>query len=255
MTSKPSPEQQGTIGALLDASRRPGAVPVRRTFLQQGTQSHPKPGPLRGMVRAHDERAFDLYLLHRVVASSEPWDATRDARIWARALGLPTPRDNGAAAVSKTWKRLEKSYHLVSRERRGRLAKITSLLEDGTGKPYASPTTAYFKVPFDYWTAEQAWYATLSFPAKATLMIALSLQPPFLLPTEKAPKWYGLSTDTAERGLRELQDAGLLHRARKKRRDWLAATSFSTEFRYTLQPPFPRARRQRGSSHLTVVAS
>lgn len=45
------------------------------------------------MLRAHDERSLDLYLLVRAAASSDPWDVTRDAKVWARCLGLLTPRD------------------------------------------------------------------------------------------------------------------------------------------------------------------
>lgn len=236
-------------------SRRADSTPVRRTFVQQGSQRNPVPGPLQAMVRAHDERAFDLFLLHRAAASSPPWDVTRDARVWARALGLPTPRDTGAAAVSKTWGRLEAKYRLVRRERRGRLARVTALCEDGSGEPYTYPDRAYFKIPFEFWLADEAWHHTLSFAAKATLMIALTLSPPFLLPTEKAPVWYGMSTDTVERGLRELRAVNLLHRERHQREDWLSPTGFAVEFRYTLQPPFARARRTRSRDHVSVVAS
>ncbi len=103
--------------ALLDASKRRGAgVPIRRTFVQQGPQREPVPGPLHPLLRGHDERALDLFLLHRAAASSEPWDVVRDARMWARALGLPTPKDNGASAVSKAWARLEK-HRLIQRAR------------------------------------------------------------------------------------------------------------------------------------------
>lgn len=33
----------------------------------------------------HDERGLDLLLLHHAVASAEPWDGTRDARVDAGA--------------------------------------------------------------------------------------------------------------------------------------------------------------------------
>ncbi len=45
---------------------------------------------------------------------------------------------------------------------------------------------------------------TLSLPGKAVLLIAHSLRPGFALPVEKAPEWYGISADTAQRGLAEL---------------------------------------------------
>lgn len=197
MSCQPTPEQQATVKALLDASKRRGSsVPIRLTFVQQGEQRSPQPGPLHPLLRAHDDRALDLFLLHRAAASSEPWDVTRDTRMWARTLGLPTPADDGASAVSKTWARLER-YRRERRERRGRLARVVALREDGSGSEYTYPTgppdNRYFKLPYDYWLSDEAHYVSLSFRAKAVLLIALSLRPPFILPVEKAPKWYGRS--------------------------------------------------------------
>jgi hypothetical protein len=205
------------------------------------------------MLSSHDERAFDLYLLFRVTASSKPWDTTRDARVWARALGLPTPRDDGATTVSKIWSRLDKKYHLVARTRRGRLATVTALNEDGSGGGYVYPggrTDRYFKIPFEYWTEQR--YLSLSFAAKAMLMIALSLRSPFVLPTTRVRKWYGVSADSAERGLHELQAEGLLDRKLTVKPAPLAPSGITQEYRYTLRPPFHRPKQKR---RLTVVSS
>lgn len=140
--------------------------------------------------------------------------------------------------------------------RKGRLAQITALREDGSRQPYTYPRGGrgddrYFQLPYAYWTDEHAWHTNLSFPAKVMLLIALSLTPPFLLPTEKAPRWYGISTDSAERGLRELRKASLLQRG-SGREDELA-------HRRRLRRPVPlpapsdvrTPRRQR--DHLSVV--
>jgi len=258
MSGKPAREQQETIAALLDAAKRKNqAVPLRREFVQQGGQRTPQPGPLREIVRHHDERALDTYLLFRALASSAPWDVKRDARIWGRALGLATDADRGASAVSKTWMRLDQTYHLVRRERSGRLAKITALHEAGNGAEYTYPSKGYFKLSFAYWTADEAWYRTLSFPAKATLLVALSLRPPFVLPAEKAPAWYGMSADTVDRGLRELREARLLARSFTTVENWLSPTGKATLYKFTLKPPFARPRRAATQlatrSHLKVV--
>lgn len=243
MNSQPADPQQGTVDALLaSAGRSTNSVPLRTTFVQQGSQRHPRPGPLHYLVRAHDERALDLFLLHRALASSEPWDVTRDSRVWARTLGLPTPKDTGAAAVSKTWARLDTKYNLVRRGRRGRIAAVTALCEDGSGDAYTHPARRYFRLPFAYWMADDAWYVNLDLASKAVLLIAHSLRPPFILPTEKARPWYGLSTDTVERGLRSLREAGLLLRETRSRPDWLTPIGVKKEFIYTLQPPFSRAQ-------------
>lgn len=116
-------------------------------------------GSLAALLRAHDERGLGLFLLHHAVASVEPWDFTRDARVWARALGLHRDRDRDArvAAVSKTCCRLDEGHSLIQRERRGRLAKITALREDALGKSRTYPNGSkrderQLKLPYDYWT-------------------------------------------------------------------------------------------------------
>lgn len=234
--------------ALLGASgRRADAVPVRVALVQRGTLSQPEPGVLRDMLRAHDERALDLYLLHRVLASSEPWDTCRGAQVWARALGLPTPHSTGVSDVSKLWQRLDFKYNLVTRGRRSRHAVIVTLHEDGSRHPYTYPAgryDRYFKVPFAYW--RDRWFARLSFRAKVVLLIALSLKPPFILPTEKMPVWYGISADTTARAVRELIEAELLSKTLVSKKAPLAPAGFTLEARYALRAPFHRVVREEG---------
>lgn len=254
MPSTPPPEQTATIAALLDAAgRKSRAVPLRRTLLQQGTQRDPKPGPLRDIVKRHDETALDLYLLHRAVASSDPWDVTRDARIWGRAIGHGTDVDGGSSIVSKAWRRLDETYNLVERERSGRLAKITALDESGDRGAYTYPATGYLKVPFAYWTAEERWHHELSLPAKAVLLIALSLRQPFVLPAERAEGWYGISADSIERGLRELREHQLLSRRFVVVDDWLSPTGKRTDYRFRLKAPFVKQQVPASKGHLAVV--
>lgn len=243
-----SADQDETVDDLLRTSARSSrSVPLRRGFVQQGGQGDPRPGPLAALLRAHDERGLDLLLLHRAVASAEPWDVTRDARVWARALGLQHDVNLGISAVSRTWRRLDQDHRLVRRERRGRLAKITALREDGLGKPYSYPRGSgrdemYFKIPYDYWTAEQRWYRILPFRAKVMLLIALSLPAGFVLPTERAPAWYGISADSADRGLRELDNAALLRRDMKVKKAPQAPLGIAQEYHHTLRPPFTQRR-------------
>jgi hypothetical protein len=213
--------QDETVDDLLRTSaRRSRSVPLRRPFVQQGRQGAPEPGPLAALVKAHDERALDLFLLHRAVASADPWDVTRDARVWSRTLGLPDDSAAATSAVSRTWHRLDSNYKLIDRQRQGRLAKIISLREDGSGEKYTYPRgTArderYLKLPYGYWDTEDRWYRALPFVAKVMLLVALSLPEGFVLPAERVPRWYGISGDTADRGLRALNKAGLLQRELK----------------------------------------
>jgi hypothetical protein len=256
MPSKPSPEQQDTVEGLLSAAkRRTQRVNIRRSFVQGGRQNRPKPGPLHRMLSAHDERALDLFLLHRALVSAEPWTSRPlDARVWGRALGLHTDADGGAIAVSKIWRRLDENYHLMHRGRDGRLDVLTALREDGSGKPYSSPdgnsrAEQYFTLPFAYWSADERWYASLPFAAKVMLLVSSTLPEGFVLPTEKAPGWYGVSTESAERGLRTLQDASLLKRTTNVKAAPLSPAGKTQEYRYSLATPFGRPRRRT----LTVV--
>lgn len=240
--------QDETVDDLLRTSaRRSQSVPLRRLFVQQGRQGAPEPGPLAALVRAHDERGLDLFLLHRAVASADPWDVSRDARVWARTLGLRDETTAATSAVSRTWHRLDCNYKLVDRERQGRLVKITSLREDGSGKKYTYPrgtarNERYFKLPYGYWNTDDRWYRTLPFAAKVMLLVALSLPEGFVLPTERAPRWYGISADTADRGLRALDKAGLLHRELKVKKAPQAPRGITQELHHTLQPPFKQRR-------------
>lgn len=253
-------DQDETVDDLLRKSgRSTRSVPVRRVFVQQGAQRDPHPGPLAGLLRAHDERGLELFLLHRAIASADPWDVTRDARVWARALGLQQESDGGVAAVSKAWRRLDSNHALVRRERRGRLAKITALREDGSGATYTYPTGSrrdekYFRLPYEYWTAEARWYRTLTFRAKAMLLVSLSLPAGFVLPTRRVPGWYGISVDSADRGLRELDQAGLLRREIKVKKAPQAPLGIAQEYHHTLLSPFTQRRAAHGSTTLRSVS-
>lgn len=194
------------------ASGRKGShVGVRREFVQRGRPGRSTPGQLCELVRRHDDRALDLYLLLRAKASGWPWTVHLPAVAWARCLGLE--EDRGRAAVSKTWQRLER-LQLVSRSKSGRLADVAVLHENASGAPYDAPdgTSAdpYFKVPFDYWLSSERYYRTLDLPAKAMLLVALSLKDDAELPLARVPSWYGMSEDSASRGITELQQRGIV---------------------------------------------
>lgn len=263
MTSTPQSDRDEVADALIArASRRQGGVALRTAFVQRGPQAQPIPGPLHHLVRNHDERSLDLYLLLRAVVSSdeitEAWDVRLDARVWARGLGLPTAKDNGSAAVSKAWRRLA-DHGLVTRERQGKLVNISALDESGKGREYTYPSGKgrgrYFKLSEEFWTAEERWYRTLSLPAKAMLLVASSLKPGFVLPQAQIPRWYGISSDTAARGLHELADRDLLEVAKANRHEPLSPTKYVIEHVYTLQTPFAQNWRTRDLATVTAIHS
>lgn len=262
MNGKADSEQQVTIEGMLDACKRDTRrVPVRHTFVQQGTQSDPEPGPLHEMVRRHDERCLDLFLLHRMMASADPWDVRpMPAKAWARALGVHLDRDGGKAAVSKAWRRLDQTYHLIEVGRSGRRGKYTSLAEDGSGDPYTSPdgrarANRYLTLPFEYWTGPDFWFRRLSLRAKAVLLIGSSLAPGFVLPTEKAERWYGISGDTVGRGLDELRKLHLLERHSVLKDTPLEDSVQTREYRYTLAAPFGRVPSRATKSGLSLIVT
>lgn len=242
MSSDPHAQRDGTVELLIArADRTSSEVPLRHTFVQGGTQRRPAHGPLHQLLRHHDERALDLYLLQRYCASSEPWDVRRDARIWARALGLPTPADNGASAVSKVWARLDDTYRLVKRERSGRLSRVTALDESGDRSEYHYPSGRgpgrYFKLSAAFWLDDARWYRTLSLRAKVMLLVASTLKPRFALPVDQIPAWYGISIESGSKGLRELEARGLLRIEKQRRDDLLSPEGYVIEHRHTLLEP------------------
>jgi hypothetical protein len=216
------------------------AVPIRPTFVQQGKGKNTRPGLLASFVSRHDERGLDAYLLIHAMASTPPWDCDYPAFTWIRALGLYTGAEKASAlsASSKIMRRLE-DRKLITRKRMGRRSVIYLLAEDCSGDDYSLPATAkerYFKLPHAYWTEHH--YETLSLAAKAMLLIALSLRPGFPLPYERGPAWYGLSADTTEKGLRDLQNAGLL----AFDHNWLpnvrSETGWTEQRLYSLKGPY-----------------
>ena len=239
-----------TIVALLErAGRSSRAVPIDKRFLQQGTESIRTAGPLAAIVRNHAERALDLLLLGHAVASAPPYDITEAADLWGRTLDLG-PTDSARTTVSKTFRRLDKTDHLVERTRDGRRLKVTLLAADGSGDPYEhpgdKPDGRYLTLPFAYW--EQGWHRKLSLPGKAFLLIALSRADGFNLPSNKGPDWYGLSEDTIEKGVAELREHNLVHVDQAPKKAPLAPQGYTIENRYTLQPPFgPRGVAAKGA--------
>lgn len=239
----PVATQAETIKELLDRSKRT-AVPIRKTFVQQGTGKVRQPGPLGRLLKHRDDRALDLYLLVHAAASGKPFDITLPAAVWVRAAGLKQSQ-SALSTVSKAFRRIE-GAGLITRERVGSRSKLTLLDESGTGLPYARPsgkTDTYLKLGHEYWTSD--WFRRLGSPAKVMLLIALSLDDGFYLPLEKGPDWYGISSDTVGRGFGELIKHGLLTYEEKQKKAPLSPQGYTTERHYQLNPPFGPVRSQK----------
>lgn len=246
-TSPPPPiSRHETLVDLLAQAKR-DSVPIRNTFVQQGKGKTTKPGPLASFVSKHDERGLDAYLFVHALASADPWNCDYPSTTWIRALGLADSAEpaSAQAAVSKIMKRLE-DRKLIARDRVGRTSSITLLTEDGTGQAYVHPATAkqqYLKLPHVYWIERH--YETLTLPAKAVLLIALSLRSRFPLPYERGPAWYGLSADSTERGLRDLERTGILGYDQEWIKNHRSPTGWVEQRLYTLRAPYLPTPRKR----------
>ncbi|MGH3963013.1 MAG: hypothetical protein ACRDRY_07150 [Pseudonocardiaceae bacterium] len=255
----PAPlERQERIELLLAQTLR-RVVPIRKTFVQQGKGSETRPGPLAKFLTAHDDRGLEAYLLVHAMVSAEPWNCRLPSQAWVGALGLAdtASMDSAKTAVSKIMRRLE-DRKLITRVRSKRLSDVILLKEDGSGDPFERPLKGpedwWLQLPHAYWL--EGHYKVLRLPAKVMLLVALSRPDGFPLPYDRAANWYGVSSDSAEEGLRELRDTGLLN----VERNWVKAprseTGWTEQLTYTLQGSFCTAERTRASrirSHATPV--
>jgi hypothetical protein len=80
------------------------------------------------------------------------------------------------------------------------------------------------------------------------LLIALTLKDGFWLPYDQVPEWYGVSSDSAEEGLKELRKIGLLDAESNWIKAPRSATDWTEQLLYTLQGPFSTAERQKAAN-------
>ena len=242
----PPPSAHGTVEAIVADAKR-AEVPIRLEFLQQlNGEGNPGPGPLAEFMKAGDRRGLVLWMLVLTKASGDDFSVTLAATVWARAMGFDLPDSKSArTAISKTWTRLERRG-LITRKRVHRQTCVTILREDGSRQPYGhTPGSAgerYLRLPHAFWlsgpTTSSRWYQVLSLPEIAMLLIARTMGNDFRLPTESVPDWYGISADSASRGLHGLDSHGLLSIEKHYKEAPLTPQGYTAENRYTLQPPF-----------------
>jgi hypothetical protein len=114
------------------------------------------------------------------------------------------------------------------------------LHESGDGTKYIRPKTAadghWLHLPHSYWT--EGHDAQLTTAEKIMLLISLDQVEGFVLPMNRAPKWYGISEPTARRGFRGLESKGLLTKTVGYVVSARSPTGWMEEFRYTLTGPY-----------------
>ena len=90
---------------------------------------------------------------------------------------------------------------------------------------------------------DERWYRVLNLSEIAMLLIALSLSDEFCLPDADVRPLYGISPDTARRGLAGLVGHGLLTAQNHHALTPMTAVGYTTDKGYTLQHPFAPERK------------
>ena len=243
---KPVATPAETREALLERAVRDFA-PIRRAFVQKKRDEAERASQLAEFVTNGDVRGLRAYLIIVAVTSAETaasgWSTTLPGQAWARAFGTTENATPASArtAVTKVLKRLQ-DRNLITYERpKGTWdIRVTLLREDGSLQPYTRPghqnRDAYLKIPFALWRT--GLIDELGLPALAMLLTASCERPSFELPTRQMKDWYGWSPDTAERGFRELANAGVLRIDKGYIRAPLSPAGYAEVNQYTLLEPF-----------------
>jgi hypothetical protein len=245
--------RQDTIRHFVTRSKRIKSVGVRQSFLQPGRGAQAGAGALAGFVRRRDALALDLYLLLLLLGRGTRYGGHYiDVRagVWTRVLGLEGK--SAKQVLSRALGRLEVNK-LIRRVKNRKGVRVEILREDASGAEYKPPSGGkkdpYFQIPLEYWLEDH--YLTLRTPGKAMLLIALGEQEEFELQITRVPNYYGISTETADRGYEELVRAGiaLFDRRVVKDPDENAGTRSRTLWRligpFERIPPATREDRKR----------
>lgn len=233
-----------TVETLLARSKR-SFVPIDKSFVQLPRGNEERNSMLARFIRNGDLRGLKAYLLIAASTSSSDengeWYTTLPLQTWARAFGCfqHAGIDSGKAAATKILSRLQQRK-LIKRERSGsgREVKVRLLSQDGSGGPYQRPRQRFLRLSYEFWRT--GLDEEISLPALAMLLVVLGEKSYCRLPSERMPEWYGWSADTAERGLHELVERGLVSRISESISTPLSPTGFSKVNTYTVLPPFDR---------------
>jgi len=227
-----------------------GYAKVRHLFVQtpppNGRRGGSKPGMLPEFARNH--RAAILFLL---ILTVWPWledSMPRPSGAWLRFL---SSTEKGALtwseqSLSHAWGTLEKLGLIENRTTVKRRLKIQPRREDSR-EPYEPPKgngDPYLVLPHAFW--RDGLYATLSWPALATLLILLKEtggKPTAELNIDRAQEFYGISRTTAETGLTELRQRQILQSSDRWVTDHDSGDGRRRASEHTLLGPFSTEAR------------
>lgn len=193
-----------------------GYFVCRQVFVQHLDGSPTRPSTLGALVTDGQLRALLLYLLVLACEHRLAGNRRLPAQTWARMLttaNYPCSTTQFRKAVSVLEER-----QLVRARWTGTSVELWPGYENGNGEAWEQPTGAdadpdlqrYFTLPNEFF--DDAVLDRLRLPGVAMLLVALketSRDSTFSISVERYAAWYGFSERTAERGYRELADAGL----------------------------------------------
>ncbi|MFH9297577.1 hypothetical protein [Streptomyces sp. NPDC017520] len=238
-------------------------VPLRKAFVQAPRTAASRHGPLCEFVTGRDLRGLKAYLLIVAACSNGTagWTTRHDSAVWARMMDIDRTATEQAARTG-AWRALRRlqQRNLISCGRSGTTITVTLLREDGSGSPYERPLgkteeDLYLQIPSAFWT--RGYDERVDLPSLALLLVILREKNWSKFPAEKAPKWYGWSADTHERGLKGLLGLGLVERRKEFRKAPLAPSGFTMAYQYqraaVMRPR--KLRKQAAAMGLTGSAS
>ncbi|WP_217583748.1 helix-turn-helix domain-containing protein [Microbacterium sp. GbtcB4] len=226
-----------------------GYTQLRHVLVQLPDAKKPRASTAARALSARKHRALLLYIL---LLTCWPWLKKRtyplEADVWVRALESKTGHTWSTSTLSRAWADLVE-MGLVTKEREGRLVRVTPRREDGAAE-YAEPGgrtdrwNTYFVLPDEFWNEE--WFAKLSMPALVMFLVIAketNNKDEVWLNYDRADEWYGIKAKSAQNGLTELVALGLAHRRTERIKAKLSPTGETVRMWYSLTGVFGHTSR------------
>lgn len=234
----PTPESLEVARLIKNRVGAREGAPLRTAFVGsvESVLYGPEVPPLARLLRAgrSGDVRLKLELSFLWLAVRPPHDLELPNRVWAQLLDLTDPEGLGTRRIRQAIGALAEERLVDIEPRAGQPNRILLLDEGGSGRPYTIPGKAYnqargkgdewrhryIRVPEALWT--NGWLPVLSAPALAMLLVLLAElggrdaedTELWLSPTV-ANRTFKLSDDTRSKGLRELQDRGIIEVRRR----------------------------------------